>query len=87
MFENYKTFLEPVRNLHIDMAFLPLDPRQEKNYCLGMDYFLELTDTDTVFPMHCWEDYSVIDRWFSEHPDSPYKERIRRISYMGEKFT
>ena len=35
-------YLEPVRNLHIDTAFLPLDPRQEKNYCLGMDYFLEL---------------------------------------------
>lgn len=87
MCENYKKYLEPVRNLHIDTAFLPLDPRQEENYCLGMDYFLELTDTDIVFPMHCWEDYSIIDRWFFEHPDSPHKTKIRRISYMGETFT
>lgn len=87
MAEHYRDYLEPLRNLPIDTAFLPLDPRQEENYCLGMDYFLELTDTETVFPMHCWEDYTVIDRWISDHPDSPYKDRVVKITRRGEHFS
>lgn len=86
MEENFKRFLEPIRGLEIDAAFVPLDPRQEKHYALGMDYFLELTESKKVFPMHCWEDYTVIDRWLAEHPDSPYRERIVRISRRGECF-
>lgn len=87
MAEHYREYLEPIRNLPVDAAFLPLDPRQEGNYCLGMDYFLELTDTKTIFPMHCWEDYTIIDRWISEHPDSPYKDRVVKITRRGEHFS
>lgn len=83
---DYKAFLEPIRGQRIDAAFVPLDPRQEQNYALGMDYFLELTDAKKVYPMHCWEDYSVIDRWRWEHPDSPYRDRIVSIDGRGANF-
>lgn len=86
MGENFKKFLEPIRGWKIDAAFVPLDPRQEENYALGLDYFLGLVDVEKVYPMHCWEDYSVIDRWFLEHPDSPYREKIIKISGRGESF-
>ena len=76
-----------------DAAFVPLDPRQEKNYALGLDYFLSLADplaplsgADKIYPMHCWDKYAVIDRWLAEHPDSPYRERIVRIRKRGEVF-
>lgn len=87
MQENYRKNLEPLRGQKIDAAFVPLDPRQEKDYCLGMDYFLETACAEKVFPMHCWEDYGIIDRWFAEHPDSPLRERVVKISRRGEVFS
>jgi len=86
MEENFKKFIEPLRNMKIDIAFIPLDPRQEKDYCLGMDYYLALTDTKTIYPMHCWGDYTIIDRWLEEHPDSPDAGRIVKIHMAGEIF-
>lgn len=86
MERDFKAFLDPLRGKKIDAAFIPLDPRQEKNYSLGMDYFLELTDTKRIYPMHCWNHYSIIERWLSEHSDSRFKERIVKISSEGEVF-
>lgn len=86
MDERYRRFLEPLRGMHIDAAMVPLDPRQEDDYALGLDYFLELTDPRKVYPMHCWEDYAIIDRWFSDHPDHPKRDRIVRISARSEVF-
>lgn len=48
---------------HLDLAFLPLDPRLEENYALGMEYFLRNISVQHVFPMHFWEDYTVVDRF------------------------
>ena len=86
MAEDFHKALEPLAGMRIDAAFIPLDPRQEGSYSLGMDYFLELTDTEHVYPMHCWEKYEIIDRWSADHPDSPYKERIVKIVRRGESF-
>lgn len=86
MQENYRKNLEPLRGCRIDAAFVPLDPRQEKDYCLGMDYFLETARVRKVFPMHCWENYRIIDRWFAEHPDSPYRDSVVKINRRGESF-
>ena len=86
MAEDLHKALEPLAGMRIDAAFIPLDPRQEGSYSLGMDYFLELTDTEHVYPMHCWEKYEIIDRWSADHPDCPYKERIVKIVRRGESF-
>ncbi|HIT67040.1 MAG TPA: MBL fold metallo-hydrolase [Candidatus Merdisoma merdipullorum] len=93
MEEKFHRYIEPLRGKHMDAAFVPLDPRQEKNYALGLDYFLSLADplaplsgADKIYPMHCWDKYAVIDRWLAEHPDSPYRERIVRIRKRGEVF-
>lgn len=87
---NFQKYIEPLRDMHIDAAFLPLDPRQEENYALGFDYFLSLTagagSGERVYPMHCWDDYSIIERWFSEHPGHPGGIRIVPIGKPGETF-
>lgn len=83
---NFKQFIEPLRGMHIDVAFIPLDPRQENDYALGMNYYLALTDTQTIFPMHCWDDYTIIDRWLNEHEAHPYKNRLISIQKPGETF-
>ena len=83
---DFYKFIEPLRGTLMDAAFVPLDPRQEEYYTLGMDYFLELADAKKIYPMHCWDDYGIIDRWLTEHPDSPYRDKIVQIHSCGEVF-
>ncbi len=60
----------------IDTAFVVLDPRQEKNYDRGLCYFLEHISAKQVYPMHYWDDPSVIEIFLKDHPE--YKSKIQR---------
>ena len=52
----------------IDIAFLVLDPRQEKDYARGLCYFLEHIGAKQVYPMHYWDDPSIIETFLQEYP-------------------
>lgn len=52
----------------IDAAFVVLDPRQEQDYDRGMCYFLDHIPAKQVYPMHYWDDPSVIERFRKDHP-------------------
>ena len=60
----------------LDVAFLVLDPRQEKDYARGICYFLEQIPARRVYPMHYWDQPSVIDTFLTEHPQ--YAPQIHR---------
>ena len=75
-----------MRGQKIDAAFIPLDPRQEEYYNCGMDYFLDLTETKKVYPMHFWEQPGIIEQWISEHADSPHAHKIVKITGAGDVF-
>ena len=47
----------------------------EDHYADGMLYFLKHVDCNAVFPMHYWNEPSVIDRFITEYPQ--YKSRIK----------
>ena len=50
----------------------------------GMLYFLKHVDCNAVFPMHYWNEPSVIDRFITEYPQ--YKSRIKNTeSAKGEE--
>lgn len=53
----------------IDTAFVVLDPRQEKDYDRGICCFLEHIPVKQVYPMHYWDDPSVIDTFLTDHPE------------------
>ena len=59
----------------VDMAFVVLDPRQEKDYDRGMCYFLENISAKSVSPMHYWDAPSVIQTFLKDHPE--YKAQIQ----------
>lgn len=65
---SFKTYIEPLQGRSIDLAFAPLDPRQEDAASWGFRYLLELADVRRVFPMHQWEDFSPTDVFLSEWP-------------------
>ena len=64
----YTRELGRIKNRHIDLAFVVLDPRLGDAYYLGMEYFLKNMDVDLVFPMHMWKQYDLIDR-FKRRPE------------------
>jgi len=68
MTASYKEEMQFFDDKSIDLAFILLDPRQEKNYALGMNYFLKLANVKHVFPMHFWNDFNVISRYLQEYP-------------------
>lgn len=52
----------------VDVAFIPLDPRQEKDYARGMLYFLKQITVRQVFPMHHWEQPEIISQFLQSYP-------------------
>lgn len=86
MKRNYQYEIGKIEGQAIDVAFVPLDPRQEKQYYWGMDYFMKHTDTKVVFPMHMWGRYEVYD-WLMDEPEAvSYKDRVMRITQAPQEF-
>ena len=75
MSARYQREIQKIKECRIDVAFLPLDPRQEEYYGKGMEYFLQNIPVRHVYPMHYWEHPEVIERFCREHPE--YREIIR----------
>ncbi len=44
---------------HLDLAFVPVDPRLGSAYSLGAKDLVERVQVDMLVPMHAWDDYSV----------------------------
>lgn len=65
---NYRHEIDKLAGRCIDVAFLPLDPRQESHYADGILYFLERVGAARVYPMHLWEQPAVVDRFLAEYP-------------------
>ena len=70
----------------IDIAFVPLDRRQEEGFFLGMDQFMKKVGANIVFPMHCWGDFSVIGRLKSMECSKAYRDKVADINRDGEEF-
>ncbi len=67
---------ETLNHREIDLAFVVLDPRQEKDYDRGMCYFLENIPAKQVYPMHYWGKPDIIETFLKDHPE--YTSRIQR---------
>lgn len=70
-----KRLKEMLDGISVDVAFLPLDPRQEKDYYRGMLYFLQQIPTKKAYPMHYWERPEIIRQFIQEYPE--YQEIIQ----------
>lgn len=76
--------MEDLQGEEIQVAFVPLDPRQEKDAYGGLEAYLRLTNTKKVFPMHCWGQYSIIGDFVNSHP--AYGGIVQRIEREGQEF-
>lgn len=83
---DYQKEIDMLAGEKIDCAFVVLDPRQEEAGGWGMDYFLKHVQSRYIFPMHCWEEYSLI-RDYKDKNDSKYLTgEIMNITAPGQSF-
>ena len=82
----FKDGIDKIKGLDIDLAFVPLDPRQGDFYYLGFNYFMENTSTKVAFPMHMWGDFSLCKTFKSSEYAKDYKDRVIEISKDNQVF-
>jgi len=68
MTAKFRKEMELLKGVEIDVAFAPLDPRQEEDYYRGLEELLSTAKVKYVFPMHFWEKPSVILKFLQERP-------------------
>lgn len=83
---NYKAQIKRLNGKKIHLAFVPMDPRLKENEFLGFDYFLKNTDSDYIFPMHMWRDYSGIAEYKKQISNSAMADRIVDIKCENQIF-
>lgn len=69
MTKEYRGQIDKLSGIQVDVAFLPLDPRQEKNYARGILYFLEKVNPKAVYPMHYWKKPQIIQQFIRDYPE------------------
>ena len=84
MADDYKKQLDLLAGERIDLAFVPLDPRQERQYDWGVKYLLERNNVPYVVPMHFWNQPDVIDRLLVEPYMSCHANRICPLRHRGQ---
>ena len=86
MSEAFHSELLKIAGNHIDVAFMLLDPRQGKDFYLGMDDFMHMVGADIVFTMHFWGVFGVSERFKTLPCAADYAEKIMEIRCQGESF-
>lgn len=76
MTERFLKEMDKLSGRNIDLAMVPLDPRQGDRYDWGLSHFLKVTKTSYVVPMHLWEKYETIDKFRKKHLDLTEKTVI-----------
>lgn len=86
MEREFKYQIKKLANKDINLAFVPVDPRLGDNQFLGIDYVLENTGAEYIFPMHMWQDYSGIKRYMRRLKEQRQVDRIVEIVHENQVF-
>lgn len=86
MEQRFKKEVNRLAGIPIDIAFLPLDPRQQDRYFWGFDYFMRRLDISLAFPMHFWGNDKIIDRLLASEHSQGYRDRISVLRKSGDTY-
>lgn len=75
-----------LKDQHIDVAFVPVDPRLEEAMYWGIDAFMKHVGATVVFPMHFWNDTTCMKALKALPMAQAYQEHIMEIHQEGEVF-
>ena len=80
----YHEELAAIRGRFFDAACIPLDPRLGAHAFDGITDFMGCADAGTIYPMHMWDDYGIIDRLKTSPEAAAFRDRIApRAFYEG----
>ncbi len=80
----YEREIKSIAGETLDIAFVPLDPRQDEYYDMGMKFILNQCHILNIFPMHMWEEYSVQDKFLMENNNNLGDTKFYKISEKNE---
>ena len=83
-----ETYQQQINLIHqpVDVAFVVVDKRQEKDYTLGLSYFLKNVECRYVFPIHYFGEYSISDELEKEELDNPYQAQIISVKHPQQEW-
>jgi L-ascorbate metabolism protein UlaG (beta-lactamase superfamily) len=84
MGRRYREQIDLLQGEQIDMAFIPVDPRLEDKYILGIDYFMRRVGARHVIPMHLWDDYALCRNLVNDPAAASYRDRIVPYTHRGQ---
>lgn len=84
MGRKYREQIDRLAGLFFDAAFVPLDPRLQDSFDLGLNYFLEKTDSPAVFPMHMWGEAETVSRYKALAKNAIYADRVMEVKKGGQ---
>ncbi|KUO61407.1 MAG: hydrolase [Gracilibacter sp. BRH_c7a] len=79
----FKKEIAKIKGESIDIAFFPVDPRLEHNYCVGADYFIQEISPKVLIPMHFGDNGETAKQYAEKMKDSP--TRIIDIAEKGQE--
>ena len=83
----YRAEIEKMRGRKADAAFIPLDPRLEQWFYLGIDDLMKEVDADVIVPMHFWGRFDAAQKLKELECSMPYRDKVVEISKKGQTFT
>lgn len=85
MERDYKREIEKLRGERIDLAFLPVDPRQGPDALLGIGFFMQTVGAGHVVPMHSFGATEFFDILKTDPRAASYRDRILFYRDRGER--
>lgn len=80
----YEREIKSIGGEVFDIAFVPLDPRQDEYYDMGIKFILNQCKILNIFPMHMWEEYSVQDKFLMDSNNNLGDTKFYKISGKNE---
>ena len=84
---NFQKEILKLKDLTIDLAFAPLDPRQDDWYRLGVDELLNNANVNYLFPMHLWDKLETIQKYKDETDNKNLSVNIMDIKKQGQNWS
>lgn len=84
MGRRYREQIDTLRGEKIDVAFLPVDPRQEQNALLGLTYFMRTVGAKSVVPMHSFGKLEFYESLKADPALKPWMDKILFYRNRGD---
>jgi L-ascorbate metabolism protein UlaG (beta-lactamase superfamily) len=86
MEKQYKKQIAKLKNVPIDIAFVPVDPRQGAYAAMGLEWFLREVKSSHIFPMHFGSDYTIMETINNLSAINNCQSKIHVISRRGQHY-